>query len=92
MATPTATLPPLARKMKAARNATGLSQKAFARLVTKHLPRGYRATRFDIIRWEKGQEPRPLLVKVGAIAAASGKPLDHFLHEVNQEEGSDEDL
>jgi transcriptional regulator with XRE-family HTH domain len=75
----------LALRIKEARVGTTLSQKKFAQRIARHLPAGYRPpTRFDVMRWEKGDEPRfPMLV---AIARASGKPLDFFGDEDEEEE------
>lgn len=84
--TTTTAPPPLARKIREARRGTELSQKKFAQRVSAHLPEGYRCTRFDLIRWEKGDEPRPLILKLKAIAAASGKTLDFFLNDEEDEE------
>lgn len=72
-----ADLPLLAGKIREARGS--LSQEDFAGRVTAFLPPGYKATRFDVIRWERGDEPRPLLLKLRAIAVASGTTVESFL-------------
>jgi transcriptional regulator with XRE-family HTH domain len=78
-------VPPLAKRIRAARHGTGLSQKKFAQHIGTHLSAELRRpTRFDIMRWEKGDEPRLRMLE--AIAKASGKTLDYFLAE-----GDDED-
>lgn len=82
-ATPTS----LALKIQESRRSTGLSQKKFAQRIGSHLSNEFRKpTRFDVMRWERGDEPR--LKMLEAIAKASGKPVTFFFGDDEDEEAA----
>lgn len=67
-------------KIKAAREATGMSQAALARAI--------RSTEKNISRWENGQN-QPRVSSIALIAKATGHDIDFFL--TATEDGDDEE-